>query len=908
MAAALPTTLRSVTNTKIIELKKQRDVYESSRAAIEQRANNRGKQLERIESLLEGSFRIEGVRVPDEDSSDEEEDVSARPPNAQKLNNHRKLLKQARVDPSFPPAVVDRIQQALNKDLELKSLQHQHAQFYSELVTEWISDAHEAAQVPAADNGAMSTSNFENVGRKEMHEQRTEWESIVFSEPAVDTEAILAYLEKLFTSQKETKKVFEDMKKNIVTFCHDLKEREVFTSDSVQLAIKGLLASDLLSEDKRAILKTFSTNKEVLKEVADVLQMRFESLETWQWTTTDGAITLEQRRHLNGKYRVFMDEDVLDALLVHQIGMEWASLLKTQFTIFFHSFAWKRAADTVPLEARHRREWFLGRDDSTDLTLPKSRHESYAVDYFMTQLPESADDGPRGYGDSDDELGSTSRKNPLETKHGLLHLLITEALVARHLHPERPHSIIRSDYKWFGPSLPHPTIFTTLRFFGIDDFWRTFIRKFLDAPLRFIQDGADGQVRVRTRGIPMSHALSDVLSETVLFTGDFAINQATRRNLYRLHDDFWFWGPFDICRRAWHEMSVFASVMGIEFNTEKTGSVTLAPSSATGNDSSDDDISVDSEDYSGLPDGDIRWGFLHLNPKSTRFEIDQAMVDEHIKELKLQLDSCYSIFSYIQAYNSYASRFFTNNLCSPSLAFGREHVDAMVATFAYIQKALFPSGRVTDHLASVAYSRFDVSSIPDGFWYLPITLGGLELRNPVIPLLAMSESMHHSPVRILEKALEEDEARYLVDKENYEKKNTGSGLGTFNLSKKRAVGNIDDQQFMPKDEYLRYREERSPALARAYGQLLTIPKQQSVDLSPEVEALFNTVKTSRKRRNGGRGAHKDFDAADPYWRWIVAVYGPEIVERYGSLQMVDPGRVPLGVVGVMRAGKIRWRG
>ncbi|RMZ91693.1 hypothetical protein DV736_g1053, partial [Chaetothyriales sp. CBS 134916] len=905
--AALPTTLRSVTNTKIIELKKQRDLYESSRAEIEQNAKRRGKQLERIESLLEGSFRIEGIRIPDEDSSDEEEDASTRPTNAQKLNNHRKLLKQARLDPSFPPAVVERIQQAINKDLQLKSLQHQHAQFYSELVTEWISEANEATQVTTADHDALSTSNFENVGRKEMHEQRTEWESIVFSDAAVDTQIILAYLEKLFTSQKETKKIFEDVKRNITTFCYDLKAKELFTSDSVQLAIKNMLANDLLSEDKRAILKTFSTNKEVLKEVADVLQMRFESLETWQWTLVDGAITLEQRRKLNGKYRVYMDEDVLDALLVHQIGMEWASLLKAQFTIFFHSFAWKRAADTVPLEARQRREWFLGRDDSTSQTLPQKRHEAYAIEYFMTQLPESVADGLRGYGDSDDELGSASRKNPLETKHGIIHLLIAEALVARHLHPERPYSIVRSDYKWFGPSLPHPTIFTILRFFGVDDIWCTFIRKFLEAPLRFIQDGADGQVRVRTRGIPMSHALSDVLSEAVLFVGDFAFNHATKRNLYRLHDDFWFWGPFDICRRAWHEMAVFASVMGIEFNEEKTGSVTFAPFSASDNTSSDDDTSVDPEDYSGLPTGDVRWGFLNLNPKTMRFDIDQKMVDEHIKELKLQLDACNSIFSYIQAYNSYANRFFTNNLCSPSLAFGHQHIDAMIATFAYIQKALFPSGRVTDHLASVASSRFGVSSLPDGFWYMPITLGGLELRNPVIPLLAMRESMRRTPARILERALEKDEARYLTDKENYEKKNTGSGLGRLNSAKKRAIGIVDDQQFMPKDEYLRYREERSPALAAAYGQLLTVPKQQSVELSPEIETLFSTVKSSRKKGKGGRG-HKGLDATDPYWRWIVAVYGPEIVERYGSLQMVDPGQVPLGVVGVMRAGKIRWRG
>ncbi|RMD43165.1 hypothetical protein DV735_g1914, partial [Chaetothyriales sp. CBS 134920] len=877
MAAALPTTLRSVTNTKITELKKQRDVYESSRAEIEQSAKKRANQLERIESLVEG----------------------------QKLDNYRMLIKQAKVDPSFPPTVVERIQQAVQKDLELKSLQHQHAQFYSELVTEWISDANKAAEDAAA------SSHFESVGRKEMHEQRAEWESIVFSDAAVDTDGIVAYLEKLFTSQPETKRAFEDMRKSIVTFCHQLKEKEVFSSESVLLAIKSLLAADLLSEDKRAILKTFMTNKEVVKEVSDVLQMRFESLQTWQWTTTDGAITLEQRRQLNGKYRVFMDEDVLDALLVHQIGMEWASHLKARFNLFFGSFAWKRSSDKVPLEARQRREWFLGADEAPSMALPQWRHKEFARQYFMTQLPDGLADGVRGYGDSDDDMGSGSRKNPLATKHSLLHLLLTEALVARHLRPDRPYSIIRSDYKWFGPSIPHPTIFAVLKFLGVDEFWCSFIRKFLEAPLRFVQDGPDGEVRVRARGVPMSHALSDVLSEAVLFVGDFAINNATKHNLYRLHDDFWFWGPSSACRRAWSEMREFAALMGLEFNEEKTGSVTFAPDGDSDNESATDDN--DDNDHSRLlPTGDIRWGFLNLNAKTMRFEVDRAMVDEHIKELKLQLDACTSIFSYVQAYNSYASRFFTNNLCSPCRAFGRQHIDAMVETFAYIQNALFPSssGKVTDHLAAEASSRFGVplASIPDGFWYMPIELGGLELRNPVVPLLAMREDMRLSPQRILKKALQADEARYLADKERYEKKNTGSGLATSSsLARLRGlITKAESQHFMSRDEYLRYREERSAALSVAYSQLLETPLQQSVESSPEVQALFKTVTLSR--RKGTRRSLDSFDDGDPYWRWIVALYGPEIVDRYGSLQMVDPAQVPLGVVGVMRAGKIRWRG
>lgn len=38
-----------------------------------------------------------------------------------------------------------------------------------------------------------------------------------------------------------------------------------------------------------------------------------------------------------------------------------------------------------------------------------------------------------------------------------------------------------------------------------------------------------------------------------------------------------------------------------------------------------------------LPQGDIRWGFLYLNPSTGRFDIDRKMVDSHVSELRKQL-------------------------------------------------------------------------------------------------------------------------------------------------------------------------------------------------------------------------------------------------------------------------------
>lgn len=34
----------------------------------------------------------------------------------------------------------------------------------------------------------------------------------------------------------------------------------------------------------------------------------------------------------------------------------------------------------------------------------------------------------------------------------------------------------------------------------------------------------------------------------------------------------------------------------------------------------------------------------------------------------------------------------------------------------------------------------------------------------------------------------------------------------------------------------------------------------------------------------------------PYWRWVTVMYGPEIVERFGDLSMVDTGVLPKGII------------
>lgn len=123
----------------------------------------------------------------------------------------------------------------------------------------------------------------------------------------------------------------------------------------------------------------------------------------------------------------------------------------------------------------------------------------------------------------------------------------------------------------------------------------------------------------------MRKALTEIMvTEAVLFCLDFSVSQATSTNLYRFHDDLWFWGPEEIVVTAWNAIKQFTDMMGLALNTEKTEITGKAESS----------IIVEE-----LPKGPIRWGFLKLDTCG-KWTIDDKEVDDHIVELRRQLAAC----------------------------------------------------------------------------------------------------------------------------------------------------------------------------------------------------------------------------------------------------------------------------
>jgi hypothetical protein len=893
-ASALPQTLKSITATKIKELSKQRKRFQRCKDEIFKAAGDAPDLRSRVQILLEGVTKLNGDPNDAFDKEDlDADDTEQRPARVADCSdratytNIRRFLLQSQYDPSVSEdSLRDWIAQ-LEEELQSLQLKHEHAAFYSNLVTEWL-------ETLEAERGAGK--EFETVGRAEMQEQRATWESLVFSTADVDADAIRAYLDGLFNTTPLTQQALKELRERIETFGTLLgAKKKWFSVDDLKWVSESLLKSDLLTKEKMGILREFMRNKAVAQEVADVLNMRLASLDSWTWP--EEGIPVEMRRQLNGKYRVFMDEDLLDSLLFQYLGVKWSVAFKKAFEAFFKTRAWKPPRQQISKDERERRRYFLS-SMVGGVCVNDYRQAMYETKYFMTQLPSSVEEAVPEYGDessSHDISDGKKGKNALDTKHALLHLLITESII--HTTQYGQFTAIRSDFKWFGPSLSHATVLAVLEYFGVPENWLHFFKVFLEAPLKFTQDGENAAVQVRKRGVPICHTLSDCFGETILFCMDYAVNQSTDgAYLYRLHDDFWFWGREQTCVTAWCAMTEFASVMGIEFNEEKTGTVRLTKPNCR---QKSPVLSEQPEPSSVLPDGDIRWGFLKLDPEQGRFIIDQSQVDSHVAELGHQLASCKSIFAWVQAWNSYFARFFTNNFGKPAMCFGRSHIDMAISTLSRIERTLFSEG-VTAHLRQMIADRFDVHDLPDGFFYFPIELGGLQLLNPYIPLLAMREDIKQTPQRRIQKAFLEDEDAWHAAKERFEK----DGPRRFT----QVYFNDDGSKaaFLSLEEFMRYPESHSRALLQAYKDLIRIPEEVSINQTAGFRS--SQMSLSKTGSGGSRGITDSWETMTPYWRWTAEVYHEEMVKKFGGLAAVNREFMPLGVVETLREGKFRWQG
>ncbi|KAK1623671.1 hypothetical protein BDP81DRAFT_120432 [Colletotrichum phormii] len=315
--SVLSKTLQSITDTKIRELEKQRTQYESRKTKILEEAKEYADQGGRISCLLHGVKELYSKGHNDDPS----------------IDNIDNLLAQSKYDTSVPPSILQASEDLLRSKLDVQSHKLSMAHLYSRFVTEWINpgspmEGTDAAQLSKED------SSFEVIDHQKelLQNLRDQFEKVVFTPLETDEAEINAYLASIF-STRESEKALEDVRQRVAQSSKNFLQRtSPFNKTTLKMCIASLLQQDLLSDEKQAILREFDSNDVVLREIADVLNTRFADFDNWEWDAGEEGVSYLPRQQANGKYRIWMDEDVLQVIFIHWVGIKGCVSLKETLT------------------------------------------------------------------------------------------------------------------------------------------------------------------------------------------------------------------------------------------------------------------------------------------------------------------------------------------------------------------------------------------------------------------------------------------------------------------------------------------------------------------------------------------------------------------------------------------------
>jgi len=303
--AALSRTLKTITLTKIRELEKQRKAYAHSKNAVLQAAKEVDADPRAKISLL-----LKGV-----------EDLNPSYSSEVDLSNIHRWLEQSHFDSSIPDSMLHEFEDELRSQLDVQTRRLDLGALYSRLLTEWLNPTESGDEQVAFEDPEALDGSFEVVEKNRLKQLKDKFESVVFTPLETDEVEISLYLDSLFSGDvggKALERLRDDVER---TGSYMLKNKAPFDARTIKWCLKGLLANDLLRDDKKVILQDFLRDEVARTEICDVLNMKFRDIKNWQWDAGEDGLPVEPRRQLNGKYRIMMDEDVLDAIFLHYIGM-----------------------------------------------------------------------------------------------------------------------------------------------------------------------------------------------------------------------------------------------------------------------------------------------------------------------------------------------------------------------------------------------------------------------------------------------------------------------------------------------------------------------------------------------------------------------------------------------------------
>lgn len=329
-------TLRHTTNIKLRQLHLRQRELDEFRKTVNDKAVADSREADKVLSLLHQMLEW-GYKFTDENE----------------VNALKAFLNQAAWDQSISKEKIKEWGALLSKKLQVQDNRYGLSEIFCKIVLEWIQHSFKS--------DAPDSQKSEEPQRQELFEQKEIWEHYAFNGATVNEQQITHYLLDLFSpimSKNALDKEPLDMVRERISSYATNNLLQVHRH-SIKEAVNCILTEDLFSGDKRKSLESLRENNIILDELADVIRSELERIEDWDWE--DQPLALHIRRHINGKYRFYMDVEIIDAILIQLIGMAWAKEIRYCFQIIVNSDAWNSSTDIhLTKKDIRRRKRFLG--------------------------------------------------------------------------------------------------------------------------------------------------------------------------------------------------------------------------------------------------------------------------------------------------------------------------------------------------------------------------------------------------------------------------------------------------------------------------------------------------------------------------------------------------------------------
>jgi hypothetical protein len=564
-------------------------------------------------------------------------------------------------------------------------------------------------------------------------------------------------------------------------------------------------------------------------ELADALTLEFEHVQDWQWQADGVPI---YARQTGGKWRLMLDEDLPSALFLQFIGLYSMSMLD----------ATSRGTYTFRLQ-RLKRLLELGAPQvivQNERRMIEQHHKRFLPDIWGSEQVDttaSIDEQLKQVGDHESIVAKRLEQatklrsavwqvNYLATGYEggmklMVRFLNAEIRLWQAAYPEQPLYVLKADLKDSYPSIRHDVLLTILEQLGMTEADQQLIERILKVPMQ-----VGDQVMIAERGLMNDRVLSHMLGELLLLVLEQYLHRVAQLQVIRVVDDICILATSeDGLLAAWQALHEFCDAVGLAINEAKSGAVCI-------NGSLPEALSL------GLP----AWQFLRLT-SAGEWEVDPDRFDAYIAETREAVNQSPSVIGKVDVYNQHLRDLLA--ALTPDVNLGERHQQSVRAAAERFYK-LYDDTSILDMLHTLIQYRFlgkGQIDLPDGWFFFPITAGGLGLLHALIE------------------------------------------VGTFALTHDRiepvTVPAERESDWQRKDNawslyYRHWLTERSPSHPR---------------MSPVMDVMVKDFVQRGTEMSGNKQ-----DGLSAYWKWILYLYGPPIIDQLGSFRFLITELVPLDLI------------